>query len=123
MNIKLMKLAVACVAIVFTAMNLISPAIAAGTPNVVVYEHSNFRGRSQAFSVGGARGGPIGPRLRNQVSSIVVPSGATATLSNNRTRKSLTFKTGNYPYVGDFINDQADLIETTQDCIPGSNVC
>jgi hypothetical protein len=123
MNIKLMKIIVAFVAIVFTAMNLISPAIAADIPDVVVFEHSNFQGRSQSFSVGGLRINPIDPQLSNQVSSISVPSGATASLSNNETGEFVTFEAGNYDYVGDFINDRADSIETVQDCVPGANVC
>jgi hypothetical protein len=123
MNVKLTKIVVAFVAIVFTAMNLISPAIAADIPDVVIFEHSNFQGRSLAFPVGGLRAAPIDPQLSNQVSSITVPSGATASLSNSQTGKFVTFEAGNYDYVGDFINDQADSIETVQDCLPGADVC
>lgn len=117
MNTKLMKVVVASVAVVFTLMSSISPAAATETgsaPEVQLYEHRDFQGKSLPFYVGGARFEPIDPQLINQVSSLSVPSGVTVTLIDQETGRRATYR-GSFDYVGDFMNDRADSVEIVQD--------
>ncbi len=112
MNTKLMKVVVA-----FVLISSISPAAAAETgsaPEVQLYEHRDFQGKSLPFYVGGARFEPIDPQLINQVSSLSVPSGVTVTLIDQETGRRATYR-GSFNYVGDFMTDQADSVEIVQD--------
>lgn len=122
MNVKLMKMVVALIAIVFTVMNVVLPANAAGEPQVVLFEHSEFQGRFQQLDAGAQRGMPIDPSLINQVSSIRVPPGVTVVLTNTRTGKAFSYDQ-DFSYVGDEMNDQADFIGITPECAPDAEVC
>lgn len=89
---------------------------------VYLYEHSNFQGRYMQLPAGGATYQPIDPQLIYQVSSLIVPPGFRVELSDSRSGISVSY-TENAAYVGDEINDRADMVTIIQECSPEAGVC
>jgi hypothetical protein len=94
-------------------------------PQIYLYEHRDFKGRSQQFSAYGLRSEEI-TELAYQVSSIEMPSGVTLELQDSQSGLSVEF-TESVAYVGDDINDSADIIFITMPLCPpasdGDAVC
>ena len=88
------------------------PTASTGEP-IVVYEHGDFAGRSQAFLPGTYRADrdELNVVGNDAISSLRVPPGLSVTLSEHETGGiTRTYGPGDYPYVGDEFNDKASLI-------------
>jgi hypothetical protein len=138
MKTKLLKSLVAVVITLFMLMSVTMPVFAdttsdavsdsaiaiesSGASEVRLYQHRDFKGLYQRFPVGGATVNSIGSRLKNQVSSVYVPPGATVHLTDREGKKNLTLR-DSVRYVGSDMDNRADEVAITQSCRPGSSVC
>ncbi len=80
---------------------------------VTLYQHQNFGGKSQAFSLGkhDAERGQFETVGNNSISSLRVPQGLIAELCDTQKQNCQSYQSGNYSYVGDKFNDRASFLE------------
>ena len=89
--------------------------ISAVSSEVKVYQHSNFGGTSQSFSMGeyAARDGKFNIVGNDQISSLRVPQGLVAYVCENESQQGVcrTYEAGDHSSVGSDLNDKISYME------------